>query len=54
MARPRNVRKFYGMQGFVPVAHIAAKGRNVQKAQENRAKTTNRPKRNVRPFILPS
>lgn len=50
----RNVEKRTQIQGLRHLAHIAQNGRNVQYAPKNPKKTTNRPPRNVRPFILPS
>jgi hypothetical protein len=54
MARHRNVEKEQQTQYFGCFMHIAPVAGNVWKSPENQARTTTRPPRNVRPFILPS
>jgi len=54
MARHRNVEKEKQIQYLGFFIHIAPMAGNVRKAPENQARTTTRPPRNVRPFILPS
>ena len=54
MTRGRNVRKIALIQAIGRQAHIADEHGNVRSAPKYPAKTTARPPRNVRPFILPS
>jgi len=54
MARHRNVEKEKQIQYVGFFMHIAPVAGNVRNTPENQARTTTRPPRNVRPFILPS
>lgn len=54
MARADNVPKTAEEWRFSQMRHLAMGGRKVRNAIKISAKTINRPKRNVRPFILPS
>jgi hypothetical protein len=54
MTQGRNVRKITLIQAIGRQAHIADEHGNVRSAPKPLAKTTARPPRNVRGFILPS